>query len=48
MHGYAHFAEFGGPMNSAVGPQKKAKHQTPNASMLSKLILRVDLNTAYC
>ena len=25
MHGYAHFAEFGGAMNSVVGPQKKAK-----------------------
>ena len=21
-HGYAHFAEFGGPMNSAMGPKK--------------------------
>ena len=25
MHEYAHFAEFGDPMNSVVEPQKKAK-----------------------
>ena len=24
-HGYAHFAEFGGPMNNAMGPKKIAK-----------------------
>ena len=23
MHGYVHFAKFGGPMNNVVGPQKK-------------------------
>ena len=28
MHGYAHFAEFGNPINSAVRPQKKTKCQT--------------------
>ena len=27
MHENAHFAEFSGPMNSAIGPQKK-----PNAA----------------
>ena len=35
MHEYARFAEFGGPMNSAVGPQKKAKR----TESLSKLTL---------
>ena len=29
MYGYAYFAEFGGLINSAVRPQKKAP--TPNA-----------------
>jgi len=28
MHRYVHFAEFGGLMNSAMEPQKKAKPQT--------------------
>jgi len=28
MHRYVHSAEFGSPMNSAMGPQKKAKSQT--------------------
>ena len=27
MHGYVHFAEFGGPMNSAMKPKKQ-----PNAA----------------
>ena len=26
MHGFTRFAEFGCPMNSAMWPQKKAKH----------------------
>ena len=39
MHKYAHFAKFGGPINSVVRPQKKTKHQMPNTSVLSKLKL---------
>ena len=27
MHGYMHFAEFDGPMNSAMGPPKKGQTQ---------------------
>ena len=37
MHGYTRFAEFGSPMNSVVGPQKK-----PNtAETLGKCTLSV-------
>ena len=38
MHGYAPFAEFGAPMNSAVGPKKCQTHLNAH-SMLSKLTL---------
>ena len=31
MHGYAHFAEFGNPINSAVRPQKKPNAKRINA-----------------
>ena len=47
MHGYVHFAEFDSPMNSAMGPQKKAKGQTPNASMLSKHTLSIHKANYY-
>ena len=31
MHGYAHFAEFGNPINSAVRPPKKPNAKRINA-----------------
>ena len=30
MHGYMHFAEFDGPMNSAMGPPKKGQTAAEN------------------
>ena len=35
MHEYAHFVEFGGPMNNTVGSHKK--DQTPNAKCINAI-----------
>ena len=44
MHEYTYFAEFGGLMNSVM----RKKRQTPNSSVLSKLTLKVSMDTTYC